>query len=78
MFAVVLGFVGTPAWPWFEGYLSGHPVAVDFGRVGHALPLMAGSTVVVAAGMTAGWWLYGRKTRREASALDVLEIRYPR
>ena len=22
-FAILLGFVGTPAWPWFDGYLTG-------------------------------------------------------
>ena len=24
VFAVVLGFFGTPAWPWFTDYLSGY------------------------------------------------------
>jgi NADH-quinone oxidoreductase subunit L len=23
IFAVVLGFFGTPAWPWFQNYLTG-------------------------------------------------------
>src|ERR1039457_5020212 len=27
-FSVVLGFVGTPAWPWFQGFLSGENVKV--------------------------------------------------
>ena len=26
VFAVLLGFVGTPAWPWFQPYLGGHRV----------------------------------------------------
>src|SRR5438445_3593041 len=29
-FAVLLGFIGTPVWPWFQSYLSGQTVASGF------------------------------------------------
>ena len=68
VFAVLLGFVGTPIWPWFQGYLTGTAVAVH----GEALvsgehgPLMLFSAVVVLAGMGVGWWWYGRQPVRSA------------
>ena len=33
VFAVVLGFIGTPAWPWFQSYLSGAKAGYDFGEL---------------------------------------------
>ncbi len=75
--AVSLGVIGTPAWPWFEGFLNGHAAHWDTGRLVHALPLMGLSTVVVGLGIGAGWRLYGRRTRESAGAPDVLEARIP-
>ena len=31
VFAIVLGFIGTPAWPWFQSFLNGESVSVDLG-----------------------------------------------
>ncbi|HEX7569691.1 MAG TPA: proton-conducting transporter membrane subunit, partial [Verrucomicrobiae bacterium] len=31
-FAILLGFVGTPAWPWFDGFLNGEPAGFNFNR----------------------------------------------
>ncbi|MBL9138972.1 MAG: NADH-quinone oxidoreductase subunit L [Verrucomicrobiales bacterium] len=76
---LILGWLGTPAWPWFESYLSGHrhvPVAWD--RLGHAIPLMVASTVIVALGIGLGWMLYGKRPRASATAADVMETRWPR
>lgn len=76
---LVLGWLGTPAWPWFESYLSGHahtPVAWD--RLGHAIPLMVVSTLIVALGIGLGWGVYGRKPRSSATVPDVMESRWPR
>ena len=41
VFAILLGFVGTPAWPWFDGFLNGEPVAIQFQQIDrkrHARP----------------------------------------
>src|SRR6202041_4112906 len=62
-FAVLLGFIGTPAWPWFQGFLEGERATLDFGRfVGTGIvPLMLVSSVIVFAGLGAGWGFYGRR-----------------
>jgi len=60
-FAIALGAIGTPAWPWFRGFLEGR--AVPFGWRGFLEPglfsLMATSTLVVFFGIGLGWFLYG-------------------
>ncbi len=73
-FAVVLGFVGTPAWPWFQSYLGGEELTVNFARLteGGVLSLMLASAVIVFAGIGLGWWLYGRNPARSADQLDAL------
>jgi len=63
VFAMALGLVGTPAWPWFAGFLAGSPVSFDlhaFAEPG-LLPLMGLATLLVFAGLGLGWWLYARK-----------------
>jgi NADH-quinone oxidoreductase subunit L len=72
-FAALLGFVGTPWWPWFQGYLGAEHGAVSWWGV---LGLMLVSTLVVAAGLAAGWRLYGEG--REVRELDPLESALPR
>jgi len=73
--AVFLGFLGTPAWPWLQSFLTGVPVP--------AKPLLEGggltavSVVLVAAGLGAGWALYGRNPRVAARDRDPLEAAAP-
>ena len=65
---MLLGFVGTPAWPWFQSFLSGERAEFDLGRLveaGVLSPDGCSRRVVVFAGLGLGWWLYGRKPRRE-------------
>jgi NADH-quinone oxidoreductase subunit L len=77
-FAMALGAIATPAWPWFKAFLNGQ--AAGFDLHGFAEPglmaLMATSTVVVFAGLGLGWWLYGNKSPRP-EAPDVLEAAAP-
>jgi proton-translocating NADH-quinone oxidoreductase chain L len=68
LFAVFLGFVGTPAWPWFQEYLTGGAAAVR---------LMLSSAVVVLAGLWVGWLWYGRAPAETAEEPDVLERLQP-
>jgi NADH-quinone oxidoreductase subunit L len=74
-FAVLLGFIGTPAWPWFQGFLNGQQFAPALTALAQPeiLRLMVLSSVVVLAGMALGWWLYGRRPRTEGVEPDVLE-----
>jgi NADH-quinone oxidoreductase subunit L len=71
-FALLLGFLGTPFWPWFQEYLgAGHSVVSWWGVLG----LMFISTLVVAAGLALGWRLYGDS--RPVRDVDPLEAALP-
>jgi len=74
-FAVLLGFFGTPAWPWFQTYLNGNTAVFDPGKLfqWQTLFVMFLSTLVVAAGLGGAWWLYGRAPAKTADAPDPLE-----
>jgi NADH-quinone oxidoreductase subunit L len=71
-FALLLGFFGTPAWPWFQSFLEGTPLSVDFSAFSHGgiLPVMLSSSVIVLLGLSIGWWFYGRKPIESAEAPD--------
>ncbi len=84
VFAVVLGFINTPAWPWFTSFLESSTAVstntasnptVDFARFAEAglLPLMLLSSLIVLAGLGLGWWFYGRKPITRATDPDALE-----
>lgn len=68
--AILLGFIGTPAWPWFQSFLGQHH---SEGFSSGVISLMLLSSVIVFAGLGAGWWLYGRKPIRRADEPDVME-----
>src|SRR5205809_773291 len=74
-FAVLLGFFGTPAWPWFQTYLNGNTAVFDPGKLfqWQTLFVMFLSTLVVAAGLGGAWWLYGRAPAKTADAPDPIE-----
>ncbi len=77
-FALTLGFVGTPAWPWFRAFLDGRAASFDF----HVLlepglfTLMAASTLVVFTGLGLAWKLYGDRSPKPTEP-DVLEKAAP-
>ncbi len=77
-FAVTLGLLGTPAWPWFRSFLSDRTAPFDWAGFGEPgiLWLMLTSTLVVLAGFVFGWWLYGNKSPR-AEEPDALEKAIP-
>jgi NADH-quinone oxidoreductase subunit L len=77
--SVLLGFMGTPAWPWFQGFLTGESVTGQAGKLfePEVLRLMVISSVIVFAGLGLGWWLYGRQPIPTAEAPDVLERLQP-
>ncbi|HEX4038196.1 MAG TPA: NADH-quinone oxidoreductase subunit L [Acidobacteriaceae bacterium] len=75
IFATFLGFVGTPAWPWFQSFLSGQSARFDMAHFSEPglLPLMVTSSLIVFAGLLLGWWFYGRKPIVRAADPDALE-----
>ena len=73
-FAIALGVLGTPAWPWFRNFLTDKPAAfglTGFGEPG-LLALMLTSSFVVFVGLGLGWFLYGNKSPK-AEEPDALE-----
>ncbi len=78
-FSVLLGFIGTPAWPWFQSLLEGEQPTVQFAKLFEpgTLSVMATSTVIVFLGLGLGWWLYGRKPVTASEEPDVLERVWP-
>ena len=78
-FAILLGFVGTPAWPWFDGYLTGEEFKLDFSKLAEpgTLGLMVASAAIVFTGLGLGWFLYGKRQRKTVAEKDVLEAAQP-
>ena len=64
-FAVLLGIIGTPAWPWFQSFLEGTSAPVSFAGFSEPglIPVMISSSLLVFCGIGLGWALYGRKHR---------------
>jgi len=72
--AVAFGLLGTPAWPWLQGFLDLQPAPFDFGRLMEdGVPqLMLVSSLLVFAGLGLGWWLYGRRPMKHPADRDPL------
>ena len=73
--AVLIGFLGTPAWPWLHSYMTSQE---GHGGIGSLFaPAFLGlamlSTLVVGAGIACGWYLY----QRIPTERDPLETRFP-
>jgi NADH-quinone oxidoreductase subunit L len=79
VFAVLLGFVGTPAWPWFQSFLAGQATRFDFAGFSEPglLSIMFVSSLIVLAGLALGWWFYGRKPIVRVTDPDALEQLQP-
>jgi NADH-quinone oxidoreductase subunit L len=77
--AVLLGFLGTPAWPWLQSFLEDAPFTFSF--AGFSAPglvaVMLTSSAIVLTGIAAGWWFYGRTPIASATAADPLENLQP-
>ncbi len=77
-FAMALGLIGTPAWPWFHAFLEGR--AATFSWRGFAEPglglVMVTSSLVVFLGLWLGWRLYDNKSPSPEEP-DALEKSVP-
>ncbi len=76
--AVLLGFLGTPAWPWIQRFLAGtEPGGIHSPSGGGVLGLMALASAITLAGLFAGYWFYGRHPAVTPPAPDPLQVRRP-
>jgi NADH-quinone oxidoreductase subunit L len=73
-FAMLLGLIGTPAWPWFQAFLEGDRATVHLSALSSAevLPVMLVSSLLVFLGLGLGWLIYGRRPIQSAEAGDRL------
>jgi NADH-quinone oxidoreductase subunit L len=73
-FAMTLGFIGTPAWPWFRAFLNGNAAEFDWHVLmeRELLKLMGASALVVFLGIGLAWKLYGDRSPKPAAS-DSLE-----
>ena len=76
VFAILLGFLGTPFWPWFQSFLEGHAIESTAHEPGLAAVMLTSSAIAL-FGIALGLLLYGRRPIPAAGALDVLERAQP-
>jgi NADH-quinone oxidoreductase subunit L len=77
VFSVVLGFFGTPAWPWFQSFLSGFTqpqlvVQISALFSPDELKVLLVSTLIALAGIRLAWAFYGNRDLGKDSS-DILE-----
>ena len=76
-FAIFLSLFGTPVWPWFHGYLSGHAVhftpSIELGTV----LVMFISALISVGGIWLGWDVYSRRGPKSVEEPDPLEKAQP-
>jgi NADH-quinone oxidoreductase subunit L len=79
LIAILLGILGTPAWPWLQAFLEMRSIRPDLRQlVEDGLPqLMLESSLLVFTGLGFGWWLYGRRPIVRAATPDALERLQP-
>ncbi|MBL9216058.1 MAG: NADH-quinone oxidoreductase subunit L [Opitutaceae bacterium] len=75
--AILLGFLGTPAWPWLQARLAGAPLHGSLEHLFEGGGLMLLSIALVGAGIGLGWRFYGRRPRASAAAADPLAAASP-
>jgi NADH-quinone oxidoreductase subunit L len=73
-FSIVVGFLGTPAWPWLQAFLSGTTATLDFSRLldSHVISMLGISSVISLGSIALGGWFYSRKPPVE-EAKDPLD-----
>jgi len=78
-FAMLLGFIGTPAWPWFQSFLDGTHTTFAFSAFSglNILPVMISSSLLVFCGLGLGWAFYGHKPIESSQASDPLNTIQP-
>ncbi len=77
VFAVLLGIIGTPAWPWFHSYLGGHPLEFDLSKLTESAGLMALSAVLVFAAIGLSAMVYAKVATQKSREIDPLQKAQP-
>ena len=69
-FAMALGLIGTPAWPWFRAFLEGRAVGFDLARLcgAGAADADGGFDAGGLSGLGLGWRLYGDRSPKPDGA----------
>jgi NADH-quinone oxidoreductase subunit L len=77
-FAMTLGFIGTPAWPWFRAFLNGKAAELDLNVLleRELLTLACISAFVFILGIILAWRLYGDRSPKPTDP-DTLEKAVP-
>jgi NADH-quinone oxidoreductase subunit L len=76
--AILLSVFGTPAWPWFHSYLTGHGNPEPSGTVPvGTLVTMFASAVISLGGIALGWRFYSRRHPATPNDPDPLEAIQP-
>jgi NADH-quinone oxidoreductase subunit L len=78
-FAMLLGLIGTPAWPWLQAFLDGQPTALHFSAFANVylLTVMLSSSLLVFLGLGLGWWFYGRKPMEDSQKAGAMPDAMP-
>ena len=71
--AILLSVFGTPVWPWFHSYLSGHATHASASIPVDTILVMFISAVVALGGIWVGWRFYSRRTPPRSDEPDPLE-----
>jgi len=74
--AILLGLLGTPAWPWFQSFLNGER-SVIAEHVPGVATIMVTSSAIALFGIFLGWRLYGRKPISATETPDILSQLQP-
>jgi NADH-quinone oxidoreductase subunit L len=79
VFAIGLGFLGTPAWPWFQNFLEGKTAEFNLSEIfsPEIRPVLILSSIITLLGISLGWWVYGRTPITDSHAKDALEKSRP-
>lgn len=76
--AVLLSVFGTPAWPWFHSYLSGHGTPSGSASIPlGTLLVMFVSALIALGGIALGWRFYSRSHPARPEDPDPLEALQP-
>ncbi len=79
VFAVGLGILGTPAWPWFTSFIESKPLVFEWSGFSEPglIPLMGFATLLVFVGLGLGWALYGARPAKDSHQPDPLQSAAP-
>jgi len=73
VFAIFLGYINTPLWPWFHGYLTGHATDFELSKKSDDIMVMCISAAVVLCALGVGAVVYGKIAKTPFRKTDPIE-----